>query len=74
MVEDILDPGNTPSKVCREFAAMGAEQVRTAVLLVKPDRTITPDYVGFEIDDRFVVGYGLDDAGRWRNLPYVGYV
>ena len=31
-----------------------------------------PDYVGFDIDNRFVVGYGLDDAGRWRNLPYVG--
>ena len=53
----------------------GAESVKLCVLLDKPSRRekpIQPDYVGFEVPDEFVVGYGLDYADRYRNLPYVG--
>ncbi len=72
VVEDILDTGHTLARVHEELKLKGAEWVKTAVLLAKPTRVMQPDYVGFDIDNRFVVGYGLDDAGRWRNLPYVG--
>lgn len=79
-VEDILETGETLKAVCQLAEAHGAHTIRTAVLLRKPvdpaveATRIEPDYVGFDIARRFVVGYGLDDGGKWRNLPYVGTV
>lgn len=75
LVDDILDTGKTLDRLRRELLARGARDVRTCVLLDKPARRERPrpaDFVGFEIEDRFVVGYGLDFAGRYRNLPLVG--
>ena len=75
LVDDILDTGRTLVHVRDDLLRRGARQVRTCVLLDKPARRVvpvTPDLRGFEVDDRFVVGYGLDLAGRYRNLPYVG--
>ena len=75
LVEDILDSGNTLSKLMRELAARGPASLRLCVLLDKPERRTQPvrgDYVGFTIPDAFVVGYGLDYDERYRNLPYIG--
>lgn len=75
LVDDILDTGRTLTALRSELAALGAREVRTCVLLDKPTRRAAPcaaDHVGFEIEDAFVVGYGLDHAGRYRNLPYLG--
>jgi hypoxanthine phosphoribosyltransferase len=75
IVEDIVDTGLTLSYLQEIFRARGPQSLRTVCLLSKPARRLTPvtvDYVGFEIDDRFVVGYGLDLDERFRNLPYVG--
>lgn len=76
VVDDILDTGRTLSAVCRRLRAdLGAARVRTCVLLDKRARRAVEqeaDYVGFPVDDHFVVGYGLDHAGRYRNLPYIG--
>ncbi len=76
IVDDILDTGRTLAEVCRAVAALGPEEVRTLVLLAKqrPDEVgerFEADWVGFEIEDRFVVGYGLDFRGRFRNLPHI---
>lgn len=77
IIDDILDTGRT-MKFAREFVMeRGAEQVSSCVLLDKPARRIVDinaDYVGFNIDDVFVVGYGLDYNGRYRDLPYIGVV
>ena len=75
LIDDILDTGRTLKAVKDRLLEMGARKVRTAVLLSKvKDRAeeVSADYVGFEIGDEFVVGYGLDYQGRYRNLPYVG--
>ena len=75
LVDDILDTGKTIERLSREILARGAREVKTCVLLDKPARREVEgaaDFVGFEIEDRFVVGYGLDFAGRYRNLPFVG--
>ena len=75
VVEDILDSGNTLSFLLDYFRTKGANSVKVATLLDKPSRRvkpITPDYVGFEVPDEFVVGYGLDYKQFYRNLPYVG--
>lgn len=72
VVDDILDTGNTMSKVVEDVKRFGPKSVRSAVLLDKPSRRevdITADFVGFEIPDLFVIGYGLDFDGRYRNLP-----
>jgi hypoxanthine phosphoribosyltransferase len=77
VVEDILDTGRTLEILSHNLARRGPRRVRLAVLLDKPaHRTveIEPDYVGFTIPDRWVVGYGLDWEGLYRNLPYVSYV
>ena len=74
LVDDILDSGNTLSKLAEELKNRGASCVRTCVLLDKPSRREVPmqaDYVGFEIENRFVVGYGLDYAEKYRSLPTV---
>jgi len=75
LVDDILDTGRTMSRVLPKLRALNPRHIRTCVLLDKPDRRvedITADYVGFEIPDFFVVGYGLDFAESYRNLPFVG--
>jgi hypoxanthine phosphoribosyltransferase len=75
LVDDILDTGKTMTRVLEKLAALGPRRIRVCVLLDKPSRRIHPvqaDYVGFEIPDVFVVGYGLDFAERYRNLPFVG--
>ena len=75
VVEDILDTGQTLSYVIEHLRAKQPASVRLCTLLDKPARRIVPiqiDYRGFEIPDKFVVGYGLDYAERYRNLPFIG--
>ncbi len=75
IVEDILDSGMTLSYLKEHIQAKGAHSIRIATLLDKPERRkvdIHPDYSCFSVPDEFVVGYGLDYAERYRNLPYVG--
>jgi hypoxanthine phosphoribosyltransferase len=75
LVDDILDTGKTLSRVLPKLRALGPRRIRTCVLLNKKSRRIEKvraNYVGFEIPDFFVVGYGLDFAERYRNLPFVG--
>jgi hypoxanthine phosphoribosyltransferase len=74
LVEDIVDTGWTLDHVLRELRKKKPSSLRLAALLHKPDRTrvtVPIDYLGFKIPDRFVVGYGLDFDGRYRNLPHV---
>lgn len=74
VVDDIIDTGKTLQVVHNELKFRGAEVVRTCVLLDKPSRRLTdfsPDYVGFQIPDIFVVGYGMDYAEKWRHLPCI---
>lgn len=75
VVEDILDSGNTLSYLLRLLQARHPASIRLCTLLDKPSRRVKPvaaDYVGFSVPDYFVVGYGLDYAERYRNLPYIG--
>jgi hypoxanthine phosphoribosyltransferase len=74
LVEDIVDTGWTLDHVLNELRKKKPASLRLAALLHKPARTrvdVPIDYLGFTIPDRFVVGYGLDFDGRYRNLPYV---
>jgi hypoxanthine phosphoribosyltransferase len=74
IVEDIVDSGLTLSYLMRNLASRGPASLEVCALLTKPARReieVPVRYVGFEIPDRFVVGYGLDFAERHRNLPYV---
>ncbi|MCH4167398.1 MAG: hypoxanthine phosphoribosyltransferase [Megasphaera sp.] len=75
IVEDIIDTGVTLHKLVPLLEDRGAHSVKLATLLSKPARRkvdVPVDYNGFEIPDAFVVGYGLDYDGRYRNLPYIG--
>jgi hypoxanthine phosphoribosyltransferase len=75
LVDDILDTGKTLYRVRNKLRALKPRRIRTCVLLNKAARRVEPveaDYIGFEIPDFFVVGYGLDFAERYRNLPFVG--
>ena len=75
LVDDILDTGKTLYRVRSKLRGLKPRRLRTCVLLNKAARRVEPveaDYVGFEIPDLFVVGYGLDFAERYRNLPFVG--
>lgn len=75
LVDDILDTGRTMSSLKREMLERGAAEVKTCVFLDKPARRavdLNADFRCFEVEDLFVVGYGLDYAGRYRNLPFVG--
>jgi hypoxanthine phosphoribosyltransferase len=74
VVEDILDTGRTLSALVRHLQSFEPRSLRIAVLLDKPSRRevmVRPDYTGFEVPDRWVVGYGLDEGGLYRNLPYI---
>jgi len=75
LIDDILDTGRTLDKVTRILRAQKPASLHTCVLLNKQRRKqvrVKPDFVGFTIPDHFVVGYGLDFAERYRNLPYIG--
>lgn len=75
IVEDILDSGNTLYYLMDVLRARRPASIRICALMDKPERRTKPisaDYVGFTIPDAFIVGYGLDYAERYRNLPYVG--
>jgi len=75
VVEDIIDSGLTLSYLLRNLESRGPATIEICALLTKPARReidVPVRYVGFEIPDRFVIGYGLDFGERYRNLPYVG--
>ncbi len=75
LVDDILDTGKTMSRVLPKLRAFKPRRIKVCVLLDKPSRRvekIKADYIGFSVPDFFVVGYGLDFAERYRNLPFVG--
>jgi hypoxanthine phosphoribosyltransferase len=77
IVEDIVDSGLTLHYLHEILRARNPRTLRTACLLSKPSRRrvdVPVEYVGFTIEDRFVVGYGLDYAEQYRNLPYIGVV
>lgn len=77
LVEDIVDTGRTFDYLTKYVKELGAKDVKTCVLLDKKARRVVDfeaDYVAFDIDDLFVVGYGLDYDEKFRNLPFVGYV
>ncbi len=77
VVEDIIDTGRTLSFLLEMLRERGPESLKLCTLLNKPDRRVvdvTIDYNGYTIPDEFVVGYGLDYAQRYRNLPYIGVV
>lgn len=75
LIDDVLDSGLSLSEAARHVREAGAASVLSAVFARKPWPTPRPmeaDFVGWEAPGRFLVGYGLDDAGAWRGLPYVG--
>jgi hypoxanthine phosphoribosyltransferase len=75
LVDDILDTGKTMSRVLPKLRALKPRRIKVCVLLDKPERRVEKvkaDYVGFQVPDYFVVGYGLDFAEHYRNLPFVG--
>ncbi|MGN0375602.1 MAG: hypoxanthine phosphoribosyltransferase [Butyrivibrio sp.] len=78
VVEDIIDSGRTLSRLLEMFKQREPGSIRLCTLLDKPDRRVVKDvnvdYVGFQIPDEFVVGYGLDYDQKYRNLPYIGVV
>ena len=77
IVEDIIDTGNTLKNLQTYFREKNAKCVTICTLLDKPSRRtadVTGDYIGFEIEDLFVIGYGLDFDQKYRNLPYISYL
>lgn len=75
LVDDILDTGKTVARVREKLRLLQLRRLRVCVLLDKPSRRVEKvraDYIGFQIPDHFVVGYGLDYAEKYRNLPFVG--
>lgn len=75
IVEDIVDSGLTLKYLGKHLESKNPKSVKLASLLHKPSKTKYPaniDYLAFEIEDKFVIGYGLDYAGRYRELPYIG--
>ena len=76
IIEDIIDSGRTVSRLVDYLKKCGADSVKTCTLLDKPSLRVvefTPDFVGFEIPDQYVVGYGLDFEGQYRGLPFIGF-
>ena len=77
VVEDVVDSGRTLSYLLEMLRDRGPRSLRLCTLLDKPDRRVVDvdvDYTGFQIPDKFVVGYGMDYDQRYRNLPYIGVV
>jgi len=74
LVDAVLDTGRTLAAACQRIRSFRPRSLATCVLLVKEgaqELSVPPDYVGFTVPDRFLVGYGLDHAQRYRNLPYL---
>ena len=77
IIEDIIDTGRTMQKIHDVYLEHGAEKVYTIACLDKPARRVVDfsvDFSGFEIEDKFVVGYGMDYAEHYRTIPYVGFI
>lgn len=77
IVEDIIDTGYTLEKICEVLQTRNIASLKICTLLNKPSRrkvNINIDYNGFDIEDEFVVGYGIDYAQKYRNIPYIGVV
>jgi hypoxanthine phosphoribosyltransferase len=77
LVEDIIDSGYTMKEVLKILGEREPKALELCSCLSKPDRRVCDvkiDYLGFEIPDKFVIGYGLDYAEKYRNLPYIGYI
>lgn len=77
IVEDIIDSGRTLSNLVKELQIRKPKSLKLCTLLDKPSRRVVDvdvEYVGFEIEDKFIVGYGIDYAEKYRNLPYIGIV
>lgn len=77
VVEDIVDTGHTVHYLMENLGTRKPASIKLCSLLHKPDRaerSVQIDYLGFTIPNKFVVGYGLDVAQKWRNLPFIGYV
>lgn len=77
IVEDIIDSGNTLNRLPKILMERKPESIKLCTLLDKPSRReveVSVDYTGFQIPDKFVVGYGLDYDQKYRNLPYIGVV
>ena len=77
IVEDIVDTGRTFNYLVEYIKNMKPKSIKTCVMLDKPSRRVVSfeaDYVGFTIEDLFVIGYGLDYDEKYRNLPYIGYI
>jgi hypoxanthine phosphoribosyltransferase len=77
IVEDIVDTGHTLRYLMETLEPRGPASLKTCALLRKPsrlDKDVTIDYLGFDVPDRWVVGYGMDGADRYRALPYIGVV
>ncbi len=74
IIEDIIDTGLTLSYLINNLKSRGSKSIKICTLLDKPERRksqVKPDYLGFTIPDKFVVGYGLDYAEKYRNLPFI---
>lgn len=77
IIEDIVDTGKTIKFLLEHLKNKNPNSVKIATLLSKPSKMVTElniDYTGFKIDDKFIVGFGLDDNQNLRNLPYIGYI
>lgn len=79
LIEDILDTGRTLSYVSNMLQSRGANSIAVCTLLDKPERrapdvTLVPEYVGCDVPNAFVIGYGLDYDQKYRNLPYIGVI
>ena len=77
LIEDIIDSGYTMREVLKILGEREPKALELCSCLSKPDRRVCEvkiDYLGFEIPDKFVIGYGLDYAEKYRNLPYIGYI
>ena len=77
IVEDIVDSGRTMYNLIELFKERNAASIRTCTLLDKPSRRVVEqdvDYIGFTVPDKYVVGYGMDYAQKYRTLPYIGTI
>lgn len=77
IVEDIIDTGRTLTYVLDYLKQKNPNSIKIATMLSKPSRRVMElnvEYIGFSIDDKFVIGYGLDYNEKYRNLPYIGYI
>lgn len=77
IIEDIVDTGKTLSFLLEHLKQKNPNSVKVAALLSKPSKRVIElnvDYIGFKIEDKFVIGFGLDDNQNLRNLPYIGYI